>query len=133
MAWVVGGIPLTQSLATVDFEGNTEESFSKVMATVQARQVLMLMSNRMDESMVLLSYVMGWDLQQLKYADSTERVQTSKVYKCSDEACKAAILSCNGVDSLLFSHFETVFPKELQKVCKPPFTLSDVSPAMIVY
>lgn len=63
MAWVVAGIPLSETLASVDFDGKTQESFQKVLKIVQQRKVVMLMSNEMDESMVLLSYLMDWDLQ----------------------------------------------------------------------
>ena len=76
----------------------------------------MLMNDRMDESLVLLSYLMRWDTTQIKFHDTTERVQKKKSFNCKDGPCRDAIMSCNLVDQRLYDHYRPVFDQLVAQV-----------------
>jgi len=122
MAWVVSGRPLEQSYAWVDLEQGGQEAASKeakeLIQTLEGRGVVMLMSHRMSESLVLLSNLAGWDLGALQFRDMTERVQASKKYKCEkgETACAQAIKSCNGVDTALYEHYLGRFNQIIRQI-----------------
>ena len=116
MAWVVSGRLAAETLAYVESVSEAQRHTADILKTLQEEQVLMLLSDRMDESLVLLSHFMGWDLGKLRFRDMTERVQKQKKYQCREGPCRDAILSCNLVDDLLYKHYAAGFDTQMQEV-----------------
>jgi hypothetical protein len=117
MAWVLSGKPESETLAHVERGASSRAAAAALAAMLEQRGVLVLVSHRMTESLLLLSRTMGWDLlgggsHALQYKASSERVQGAKKYQCKSgpgSACHEAILSCNGVDEALYAHYAATF------------------------
>ena len=116
MAWVLSGKPQAQTMAYAAPGEESRSMAAELAVMLEQRGVLVLMSSRMTESLLLLSKTMGWDLLggagALQFKASSERVQTSKKYQCRTgpgSSCHDAILSCNGVDEALYAHYAAAF------------------------
>lgn len=114
MAWVVSGRPESKTFAYISPGDESVAAARAVVEELEKRGVIVLLSHRMTESLLLLSNVMNWDLKSgaLQFKSTSERVQSSKKYQCRggpESSCHKAILSCNGVDQALYSHYASVF------------------------
>jgi hypothetical protein len=109
-------------------EEESLEYAQKLIADLEARNVFVMVMERMEESMVVICENMGWDCYSQNHVNmlnTRERSQGGNKVGC-EGGCKDVIKTCNYIDDALYKHYNQKldsitagvpdFPEKLAKV-----------------
>ena len=84
---------------------------------MDGRGVDVLMQKDMAASLAVVATRMGWDLSKLhaRVGSARSTKKPARAPKCADEACRAAVLSCNAVDDDLYRYYEAKFDADVRR------------------
>ncbi|CAM9316128.1 unnamed protein product, partial [Ectocarpus fasciculatus] len=88
---------------------------SEVIEEAERRGVVVLITERMSESVAVLAHLMQWDMDTIELNVGSQRVHDAGrgYFSCSDadtnNKCISAIRGCNLVDEVLYEHYERQF------------------------
>ncbi|CAM9334716.1 unnamed protein product [Scytosiphon promiscuus] len=114
LAWLMSG-------RDVDYTGITDPADVKrvaqeVIEEAEKRGVMVLITERMSESLAVLAHRMQWDTDELELRVGSQRVQSGgpHYFSCSGNSnagnpCTSAIRGCNLIDEVLYDHYERNF------------------------
>lgn len=127
MAWLLSGKDI--GYATNFDEDEAGRIAEDVIAEANRRNVTVLMTERMSESIAVLANLMHWKMGDLPLRVASQRVGAQsqaaggaaarRKFPCpgdSREACSREIRGCNLVDEKLYTHYQRVFDDLVQQL-----------------
>ncbi|CAM9139754.1 unnamed protein product [Ascophyllum nodosum] len=137
LAWLMSGEDIDYT--RIDDDQEASRVAEAVIDEVDRRNLTVLLTERMSESVAVLAHRMGWRMDELTLRVSSQRVQRngrdSRFFSCDDykdHACVSAIRRCNLVDGLLYEHYEKRFDDLVQRLPSTDHAsqmLDEMSPA----
>ncbi|KAJ0055762.1 hypothetical protein NL108_011408, partial [Boleophthalmus pectinirostris] len=109
---------LARNCLTYDLGGNKDNTSidyaRQLAAEVEKTFSLVMISNYFDESLILLRYLLNWDLEDIIYFKSNMRSEKAK--KKVTPELSAKIRAWNSIDDYLFEHFNASLWRQLNAI-----------------
>ncbi|GMH97807.1 hypothetical protein TrVE_jg9553 [Triparma verrucosa] len=106
LAYSISGSQI--SLADLNYQ-ESKDYAEKMIADFESKDVFVMITERMNESLVVMCERMGWDCYSgaLSFKNTVERQnKQAGTVKCNDEECKKGIKSVNEVDWMLYEYYK---------------------------
>ncbi|XP_054768563.2 galactose-3-O-sulfotransferase 2-like [Lytechinus pictus] len=87
-------------------------SVESAVAFLDEKMDLVLISDYMDESLLLLKHLMCWDFEDILYVSANRRSSRTKM----SESQKAKIRQWNPIDTILYEHFNRTLWKKIAAI-----------------
>ena len=95
-------------------EGSTlQEKIDAFIQHLDSEMDFVMITDRMDESLVLLKEYLGWNITDIMYLN---RMVSSKPKVSMSDETKAKILQYQVIDRQIFDHFNASFERHIDKI-----------------
>lgn len=107
-----GANQMSFDLGLSELDGNITEKIDNFIYSIEQDFDLVMISEHMEASLILLSDLMGWSLDKVVFLDSNVRQPNSKTNLTVEE--KQKLRSVNQVDTKLYNHFFKIFKAKVE-------------------
>ncbi|CAM9705656.1 unnamed protein product [Laminaria digitata] len=136
MAWLLSGKDVDYT--TIADEHEAGRVAGEVIKEANKRNVTVLMTERMSESVAVLAHLMNWKVDDLQLRVASQRVQSrakgrsvagrqSSCHADGSDDCSRDIRECNLVDQQLYTHYQRVFDDLVQQLPPPTSGLGTIN------
>ena len=102
-------------------KGTVQSKIDAFIAHLDSEMDFVLITDRMDESLVILAHLLGWQLTDILYLKRMVSAKLKKEPSPLLESTKETILKYQIIDSQIFAHFNASFERHIDAIGRERF------------